>query len=227
MHLLRGCDTGKDQTYFLYTLQQNALEKTLFPIGDLQKDEVRQLAKDAGFINSLKKDSTGICFIGERNFRYFLEQYLPARPGDIVSEKGEVLGEHQGLMYYTIGQRKGIGIGGGYGEKESPWYVSGKQLNDNRLVVVQGHDHPSLYHLRLTASQLHWTINPPQRFPFSCSAKIRYRHNDAPCIIESLVDGTIQVQFAEPQFAITPGQSIVFYNHAECLGGAVIDSAES
>ena len=226
-HLLRGLDSNKDQTYFLYTLQQNALKRSLFPIGDYAKEEVRSIAKKTGFINSLKKDSTGICFIGERNFRFFLEQYLPAQPGDIVTMSGSIVGKHNGLMYYTLGQRKGIGVGGGHGEKEAPWYVAGKNLEKNQLIIVQGHDDPALYDSELIANQLCWTIAPPAEFPFRCTAKIRYRQKDAPCTIISSDSDQISVQFDSPQFAVTPGQSIVFYQKEECLGGGIIVKPES
>ncbi len=224
-HLHRGIDSNKDQSYFLYTLQQEALSRSIFPIGEYEKKQVRSLASEAGFINSLKKDSTGICFIGERNFQYFLQQYLPAKPGEIVDEAGTVIGKHNGLMYYTIGQRKGIGIGGGHGDLEAPWYVAQKNLESNQLVVVQTREHPDLYKQELHAGQLSWTLSPPDSIPFTCTAKIRYRHQDVPCEISKSTGNRITVRFASPQFAVTPGQSIVFYNGSECLGGAVIEDA--
>ncbi|NQV37143.1 MAG: tRNA 2-thiouridine(34) synthase MnmA [Candidatus Marinimicrobia bacterium] len=224
-HLLRGIDNNKDQTYFLYTLQQDALSRSIFPIGDYSKKEVRSIAEETGFVNSLKKDSTGICFIGERNFRFFLEQYLPAQPGDIVTIDGTIIGNHNGLMYYTLGQRKGIGVGGGHGEKEAPWYVADKDLEKNHLIIVQGREHPALYDSGLVADQLHWIISPPVEFPFTCTAKIRYRQQDTPCTILSSINNQITVQFDSPQFAVTPGQSIVLYQKDECLGGGIIVSS--
>jgi tRNA-specific 2-thiouridylase len=223
--MLRGIDTNKDQTYFLYTLGQPQLTRTLFPVGELEKPRVREIARKAGFVTSAKKDSTGICFIGERKFRDFLSRYLPARPGPMVTPEGEPMGEHQGLMYYTLGQRQGLGIGGVRDAGEAPWFVVGKDLADNRLIVAQGHDHPMLYQPALIARQAHWVAGKAPALPLSCTAKIRYRQPDQACTVTALDDATLRVDFAQPQRAITPGQSIVFYNGEECLGGAIIEDA--
>lgn len=218
--LLRAVDLNKDQTYFLYTLQQAQLSKAIFPIGGLPKPEVRKIAEAQGFENAKKKDSTGICFIGERKFKEFLQRYLPAKPGLIVTAQGKVLGEHQGLMYYTIGQRQGIGVGGVKGAS-SPWYVAQKDLVNNHLVVVAGHDHPLLYQDQLCAQDLHWVAGQAPYEKFTCTAKTRYRQKDAACDVE-VVGEQIKVKFKAPQWAITPGQSIVLYQHEVCLGGGVI-----
>jgi len=223
--LLKGVDANKDQSYFLYTLGQTQLAKTLFPVGELPKPEVRRLAAQAGFDNSEKKDSTGICFIGERKFTEFLSRYLPAQPGLIESETGEVLGQHQGLMYYTIGQRKGIGIGGLKTAVESAWYVLAKDLERNVLIVGQGHDNPRMLASSLLCSQLHWIEGEEPAMPFMCQAKTRYRQIDQACEINKLAEGRYRVNFAQPQRAITPGQSVVFYTEERCLGGAVIEQA--
>ena len=224
--MLRGIDTNKDQTYFLYTLGQKALSQTLFPIGEITKHEVRRLAKAHGLHVHSKKDSTGICFIGERKFNTFLSEYLPANTGDIVSDSGDTLGRHQGLMYYTLGQRQGLGIGGKQGGEELPWYVLDKDIRNNRLIVGQGHDHPALFKNSLTASQLHWTHDRHDwSGPMNCTAKVRYRQTDQACIVRVNEDGSAHVHFDQPVRAITPGQSIVFYNETICLGGGVIDSA--
>jgi tRNA-specific 2-thiouridylase len=224
MELCKGADPDKDQSYFLYQLNQHALRHSLFPIGHLPKTEVRRRAAAAGFANHAKKDSTGICFIGERRFRDFLARYLPAQPGEIHSVDGEVLGEHQGLMYHTQGQRQGLGIGGIQGKGEDPWYVVDKDLGRNVLVVAQGQRHPALYHQRLGASQLHWISDSAPEAPFSCSARIRYRQQDQACTIEQLDEHHCEVHFETAQRAITPGQSIVFYADDVCLGGGIIDS---
>lgn len=222
--LLRGKDTNKDQTYFLYTLGQKQLAHSLFPVGGLDKTDVRKLAEENNLITYNKKDSTGICFIGERNFKDFLQKYLPAQPGEIQTPDGEVLGNHEGLMYYTLGQRQGLGIGGRKGYEGAVWYVADKDLDNNILVVVNGHDDPLLYHSKLKASQLHWVSDSEPQLPFACSAKTRYRQTDAACVIESIKNGQCHVRFDEPQWAITPGQSVVFYDNEKCLGGGVIDS---
>ncbi|MDR9497802.1 MAG: tRNA 2-thiouridine(34) synthase MnmA [Hydrogenovibrio sp.] len=223
-HLFQGLDQNKDQSYFLYTLGQAQLAKSLFPLGELPKPRVREIAAEAGLITHNKKDSTGICFIGERNFRDFLQQYLPAQPGEIVSPEGEHLGQHQGLMYYTFGQRKGLGIGGGHGEGNLPWFAADKDLEKNRLIAVQGDDHPLLNHRYLTAVQTDWVSGQPPQTDQPLEAKIRYRQPQQPCrIIEQKADRLL-VEFDAPQTAITPGQSIVFYQGNDCLGGAIIDS---
>ncbi len=225
LSLLKGLDQNKDQSYFLYTLQQHQLEKSLFPIGDLEKPDVRELAEKAGFDTANKKDSTGICFIGERKFTEFLQRFLPAQPGDIITIDGnnEVIGQHQGLMYYTLGQRQGLGIGGLKTASEEPWFVVDKNLKTNQLVVAQGHNHPRLLKQQLSASQLHWVSGQAPAENFSCNAKIRYRQADQICRV-TVNGGQCTVCFDEPQRAITPGQSIVFYQKNVCLGGGVIDT---
>lgn len=220
--LLRGADANKDQTYFLNQLNQYQLSKTIFPIGHLQKSELRQIAKDNDLATADKKDSTGICFIGERNFKDFLSNYLPAQPGKMVClEDGEVKGRHDGLMYYTLGQRKGLGIGGaGTGE---PWFVTGKDLEKNILYVVQGENHPSLYSYGLLATDLHWISEKQKPSTFKCTAKFRYRQKDQKVTVHIEEDNTCRVIFDETQKAVTPGQAVVFYDGEVCLGGATID----
>jgi tRNA-specific 2-thiouridylase len=222
--LLKGLDGSKDQSYFLYTLGQSALSKCTFPLGDLQKQEVRQLASQAGFKNSRKKDSTGICFIGERKFRTFLNRFLPSQPGEIRTAENQVIGEHHGLMYYTLGQRRGLGIGGVQGTSEEPWYVLGKDLKNNVLIAGQGHHHPMLYNNSLEAIQLDWVSGRAPETEFRCQAKIRYRQADQECLIQRTGKDRYRVIFDSPQRAISPGQSIVFYRRDCCLGGGVIDS---
>ncbi|WP_444998473.1 tRNA 2-thiouridine(34) synthase MnmA [Aliikangiella sp. IMCC44359] len=221
--MLRGLDSNKDQTYFLYTLQQDQLNQTLFPIGELNKDEVRKIAEEQGFATANKKDSTGICFIGERKFKEFLQQYIPAKPGDIEDENGQVIGQHSGLMYHTLGQRKGIGIGGRASADEAPWYALEKDLERNVLIVGQGHDHPMLLSTGLIASQLHWVEPKKTTSSFRCTAKTRYRQQDFGCLVEKLDDKNWKVTFDEQQRAVTPGQSVVFYDDEKCLGGGIID----
>ena len=220
--LLRGLDPNKDQSYFLYAVSTQALAKTLFPIGELNKPEVRRLAEQHGLVTHDKKDSTGICFIGERRFRDFLAQYIPAQPGDIVCAEGRVIGQHQGSMYYTLGQRAGLGIGGLADHSEAPWYVAAKDVSRNILVAVQGNDHPLLFSQTLRADQLHWINGQPQPNSFRCSAKIRYRQMDQACRVELGDDNSCQVLFDAAQRSVTPGQSVVFYNDETCLGGGVI-----
>lgn len=223
--LLRARDQNKDQTYFLSLLDQFPLSKTMFPLGHLEKPEVRKIAEQAGLPTAKKKDSTGICFIGERNFREFLSNFLPAQPGPMRTLSGELKGMHQGLMYYTIGQRKGLGIGGsGTGE---PWFVIGKDLEHNVLYVEQGHDHPGLYAAGLLASEVNWIAGkaPGDGTSFTCTAKFRYRQPDQEVTVHLLEGGKVKVEFASLQRAITPGQSVVFYNADECLGGGTIDEA--
>ena len=224
--MLRGLDANKDQTYFLYTLQQAQLNKTLFPVGELEKSEVRRIAEEQGFVTANKKDSTGICFIGERKFKDFLQQYIPAQPGDIEDDHGNIVGQHSGLMYHTLGQRKGIGLGGMANASEEPWYALEKDMERNVLIVGQGHDHPRLQSSGLTASQLHWV--QPDKTPksFRCTAKSRYRQQDFACHVEQLDDENWQVTFDEPQRAVTPGQSVVFYDQEKCLGGGIIDQLQ-
>ena len=222
--LRKGQDADKDQSYFLYTLGQQQLRHSLFPVGDMQKPALREMAQQAGLITHNKKDSTGICFIGERKFRDFLQQYLPAQPGDIVDENNNVVGQHNGLMYYTLGQRKGLGIGGVKDHEEQPWYTLHKDLANNRLIVGQGENNPRLFHNTLQASQLHWVSGTAPVTPFVCKAKVRYRQADQDCEIVKIHNDTCSVKFAHPQHAVTPGQSIVFYTDDICLGGGVIDS---
>jgi tRNA-specific 2-thiouridylase len=216
--LLRGLDASKDQSYFLHRLTQEQLSRVMFPVGELQKSEVRRLALEAGLPNHAKKDSTGICFIGERPFREFLNRYLPKVPGRIVDEKGKTVGEHIGLAFYTIGQRKGIGIGGA-GE---PWYVADKRIASNELVVVQGHDHPLLMKKTLSAADTAWVAGEPPAAPSTHTAKTRYRQADAPCTLSNTQDDEIRVEFSAPQWAVTPGQSVVLYDGDVCIGGGVI-----
>jgi tRNA-specific 2-thiouridylase len=223
-HLFKGCDPGKDQSYFLYGLNQQQLASARFPVGDWLKSAVRERAAAAGLVTHAKKDSTGICFIGERRFREFLNRYLPAQPGPIHTVEGQHTGEHAGLMFHTIGQRQGLGIGGQRGGSGEPWYVVGKDLEHNILIVAQGHHHPALFHRRLRAAQLHWIAGEAPVLPLTCMAKIRYRQPDQLCRVEALAEDHVEVCFAEPQRAITPGQSVVFYQNDECLGGGVIES---
>ncbi len=224
--LLRGKDNNKDQSYFLYTLSQDQVAKSLFPVGDLEKPQVRQIAQEQGLVTAKKKDSTGICFIGERKFTTFLSQYLPAKPGIIETIDGIEIGEHQGLMYHTLGQRKGLLIGGQKGGNglEEPWYVVDKDLARNRLIVAQGSAHPSLYSKGLIAGQLHFVDRNPITETVKCTVKTRYRQQDIPCTIEPIDDTQIKVVFDEPQAAVTPGQSAVFYAGDICLGGGIIEA---
>lgn len=221
-YLLKGRDNNKDQSYFLYTLGQAQLAPSLFPLGDLTKPEVRQIAEQAGFVNHAKKDSTGICFIGERKFKDFLSQYLPAKPGKITTVDGQVIGEHQGLMYYTLGQRQGLGIGGRKGAQEKPWYVYQKDLANNRLIVGQEKAHPLLLSTSLICNQLHWVAGHPPAQEFTCAAKTRYRQADQACIVKQLSEDEFLVSFTQSQWAVTPGQSVVFYDGEICLGGGII-----
>ena len=221
--LLRGLDANKDQSYFLYTLSSNQVGQSLFPVGDIEKTIVRAIAEELGLITAKKKDSTGICFIGERKFKDFLARYLPAQPGNIRTVEGDIIGRHDGLMYHTLGQRKGLGIGGVKGAGEEAWYVVEKDLVNNELIVAQGHDHSALLSTGLIAQQLHWVDRQPIREPLRCTVKTRYRQTDVPCIIEPIDDESIKVIFDEPQIAVTPGQSAVFYLNEVCLGGGIIE----
>ena len=223
--LLKGLDPNKDQSYFLHAVGGEQIARTLFPVGELEKPEVRAIAEKYGLATAKKKDSTGICFIGERRFSDFLKQYLPARPGDIETTDGTVIGRHAGLMYHTIGQRQGLGIGGMKNADDSPWYVLEKDLARNVLIVGQGNDHPWLFSRALHASSIFW-VNPlelPE--PRALRAKVRYRQADQDCVLERTADGYRAV-FDQPQRAVTPGQSVVFYDGEVCLGGGVIESAE-
>ena len=221
--LLRGLDANKDQSYFLYTLSSKQVGQSLFPVGNIEKPIVRAIAEDLGLITAKKKDSTGICFIGERKFKDFLARYLPAQPGNIRTVEGDIIGRHDGLMYHTLGQRKGLGIGGVKGASEEAWYVVEKDLVNNELIVAQGHDHSALLSTGLIAQQLHWVDRQPIREPLRCTVKTRYRQTDVPCTIEPIDDESIKVIFDEPQIAVTPGQSAVFYLNEVCLGGGIIE----
>jgi tRNA-specific 2-thiouridylase len=220
---LKAADANKDQSYFLYRLAPQQLAPALFPLSALPKPEVRKLAAKLNLPNAAKKDSTGICFIGERNFREFLERYLPREPGAMVTPEGRVVGQHQGLMYYTLGQRQGLGIGGVKGSNDEPWFVAGKDQAANRLIVVQGHDHPLLLKSSVSASQLSWIAGEPPDPERPYSAKTRYRQQDAACRIVTLYDDTLELFFDTPQWAVTPGQSVVLYDGDVCLGGGIID----
>ncbi|MGI9277069.1 MAG: tRNA 2-thiouridine(34) synthase MnmA [Endozoicomonas sp.] len=220
----KGLDSNKDQSYFLHQVGHEQLARTLFPVGELEKSEVRQLAEQHGLITHNKKDSTGICFIGERRFRDFLKQYLPAQPGKIKTLDGDTIGEHSGLMYHTIGQRQGLGIGGLKGASESPWYVVEKDLENNVLQVAQGNNHPMLFSDALIASEIFWISGQVPEVPAKLTAKVRYRQQDQACRLELREDGKYVVIFDEPQRAVTPGQSVVFYDGQVCLGGGVIES---
>lgn len=221
--LLRGLDANKDQSYFLYTLSSKQVGQSLFPVGDIEKPIVRAIAEDLDLITAKKKDSTGICFIGERKFKDFLARYLPAQPGNIRTVEGDIIGRHDGLMYHTLGQRKGLGIGGVKGAGEEAWYVVEKDLVNNELIVAQGHDHFALLSTGLIAQQLHWVDRQPIREPLRCTVKTRYRQTDVPCTVEPIDDESIKVIFNEPQIAVTPGQSAVFYLDEVCLGGGIIE----
>jgi len=223
--LIKGRDNNKDQSYFLYMLGQAQLSKALFPLGNIEKEQVRKIAEENHFINSRKKDSTGICFIGERKFTDFLSRFLPAQPGEIISDTGTLLGKHNGLMYYTIGQRQGLGIGGRNDASGDAWFVAHKDMKNNQLIVVQGGEHPLLYKKKLLADDLHWVSDSlPDALlndTFRCMAKTRYRQPDQACQV-TMRDGILQVEFDVPQRAITPGQSLVLYDGQQCLGGAII-----
>jgi tRNA-specific 2-thiouridylase len=221
--LLRGADGNKDQTYFLHMLTQEQLRPALFPVGHLFKEEVRRIARENGLETAEKKDSTGVCFIGERNFKRFLSQFLPAQPGDMVDPSGAVVGQHDGLMYYTLGQRRGLGIGG-RGDGRS-WFVVGTDLPRNRLMVCQGEDDPRLYSNSLIASDMSFISGRPPADAFDCTAKVRYRQQDQPCRVTMQGDKAC-VSFAQKQRAVTPGQSLVLYQGPVCLGGGIIESAE-
>lgn len=223
LHLLKGLDPSKDQSYFVYTLHQSELKKVLFPVGHLLKSEVRALAQKHSLSTFAKKDSTGICFIGKRNFQQFIAQYVPTKPGPIVTTEGKEVGTHVGAFYYTIGQRKGLGIGG---EGEA-WFVVGKNVSTNTLIVAQGQNHPALFSTHLKAHTLSWVNTPIHQLPYKCSAKVRYRQQDQPCVLEKIEDGIASVRFLSSQRAVTPGQSIVFYEGSQCLGGGIIESNNS
>jgi tRNA-specific 2-thiouridylase len=220
-YLQKSLDQSKDQTYFLHRLNQYQLSHSLFPLGDIDKKTVREIAARAGLINHNKKDSTGICFIGERKFRDFISEYLLAQPGSVETAEGKILGQHQGLMFYTLGQRQGLGIGGLKKFPEGAWYVVGKDLKQNKLIVAQDSYHPLLMSSQLVCNQVHWIAEQPA-FPLSCKAKIRHRQEDQDCQVYSIDPKTYRVEFNHPQRAVTPGQSVVFYHDEICLGGGII-----
>lgn len=223
--LLKGLDANKDQSYFLHQVGHRELELSLFPVGEMEKPAVRALAEQHDLITYNKKDSTGICFIGERRFADFLKRYLPAQPGKIETPDGDVIGEHQGLMYYTIGQRQGLGIGGLANYPDEPWFVANKNLERNVLIAVQGLEHPLLYAHWLKAGDIFWIDEDEPELPLRCKAKVRYRQQDQDCTLSRTEDG-YRVDFDEPQRAVTPGQSVVFYLQDTCLGGGVIETTE-
>ena len=220
--LLKAVDLSKDQSYFLHRLTQGQLARVMFPLGEMKKTEVRTIAREAGLHNFAKRDSTGICFIGERPFREFLGRYLPKAPGPMRTAEGKIVGEHVGLSFYTIGQRKGIGIGGLKGSEGAPWYVAGKDLDKNELIVVQGHDHSLLLSRKLRAEDLAWVSGAAPQARSSYGAKTRYRQADAACRVDRVGEEDLEVEFSTPQWAVTPGQSVVLYREDVCLGGGVI-----
>ncbi|MFO1361752.1 MAG: tRNA 2-thiouridine(34) synthase MnmA [Burkholderiales bacterium] len=220
--LLKGADPAKDQSYFLHRLTQAQLARVAFPLERLRKTEVRRIAHEAGLPVAEKKDSTGICFIGERPFRAFLNRYLPHRRGPMKTPAGRVVGEHVGLAFHTIGQRSGLGIGGTKGGDGAPWYVAGKDLAANALIVVQGHDHPLLSRRALVAADLAWVAGAPPPTGATYGGKIRYRQADAACRIAAQDAERCEIEFEEPQWAVAPGQSVVLYSGEVCLGGGVI-----
>jgi tRNA-specific 2-thiouridylase len=223
--LLTGLDKNKDQSYFLYTLKQHQLSHALFPVGELEKPAVRALAEAHGFITHNKKDSTGICFIGERKFTDFLQTYLATQQaGDMVTPEGKFVGKHQGLAYYTLGQRKGLGIGGGHSDTEDAWFAADKDMNKNHLIVVQGHNHPAMLKSTLNAINCDWCDQPPQ-LGAKLTAKIRYRQQSQACQVSAIGDNSLSLVFDQPQRAVTPGQSVVLYDGDICLGGAIINEA--
>ncbi len=225
--LERAIDTNKDQTYFLHTLNQKPLSKAMFPIGHLPKPEVRKIANQFGLATAKKKDSTGICFIGERNFKNFLSTYLPAQPGDMKDTTGRRVGRHEGLMYYTMGQRHGLGIGGGKDGNGEPWFVVDKDLTNNVLIVAQGFHHDKLYSNSLVASKMSFVAEKTPAEVFHCTAKFRYRQPDQGVTVRMRSDTECEVRFDEPQRAITPGQSVALYDGDVCLGGGIIDERYS
>lgn len=220
--LMKADDGSKDQSYFLYRLNQSQLAKTMFPLGKHLKREVREIARNAGLINAEKKDSTGICFIGERPFQEFLARYLPRKPGDIKTPEGKIVGQHDGLMYYTLGQRQGLKIGGSRDSNGQPWFVAAKDMANNDLIVVQGHDHPLLLCDGLKASQLTWIDPEEPETNWVYAAKTRYRQADAPCEIDAINATEVDIRFGQKQWAVTPGQSAVVYESNVCLGGGII-----
>ncbi|MGB8516774.1 MAG: tRNA 2-thiouridine(34) synthase MnmA [Gallionella sp.] len=225
--LLKAADASKDQSYFLHRLNQAQLSKAMFPLGKLLKSEVRQIAEQHGLSNHAKKDSTGICFIGERPFREFLSNYLPTQPGDMSTPEGQLVGRHIGLSFYTQGQRQGLGIGGAKASSGEPWFVASKDMKNNQLIVVQGHDHPALLSPRLSALDSHWISGTPPQLHHPYGAKTRYRQADAACEFTDISGGICALTFTEPQWAVTPGQSVVVYEGEVCLGGAIIEQGHA
>jgi tRNA-uridine 2-sulfurtransferase len=220
--LHKGADPDKDQSYFLHAVRRECLARVLMPLGELHKDEVREIARTAGLPVAAKRDSTGICFIGERPFREFLEQYLPHRPGPILSAEGAAVGEHIGLPFYTLGQRAGLGVGGTRSGSGAPWYVVGKRPADNALLVAQGQDHPALYSRRLATSAVNWLCAAPPGLEAGITVRLRYRQADQPAAVEAIADGAVAIEPLQPQRAVTPGQAAVLYRDTRCLGGGVI-----
>ena len=223
--LLKGLDNNKDQSYFLCRLTQQQLQHSLFPVGEFTKPEIRKRAEQAGLITHDKKDSVGICFIGEQPFRDFLSRYIPPNPGSIFTTQGQVIGEHAGVFYYTLGQRQGLGIGGVSGASEAPWYVVQKDIRNNALIVAQDHDHPLLHSNGLKTSDMHWVAGNAPAQQFQCAAKTRYRQADQACEVTVTDEGACQIQFSSSQRAVTPGQFVVLYDEDRCLGGGIIDQA--
>lgn len=222
--LYKAKDRSKDQTYFLHAIDRSVLAKTIFPLGEHLKSEVRQIAQDLNLINHSKKDSTGICFIGERRFKTFLNEYMLAKPGEMIATDGTILGKHDGLMFYTLGQRQGLNIGGIKNSDGNPWYVVDKNISENKLIVAQGKNHPMLYSQGLVCGDIHWLVaNENIQLPFTCYAKTRYRQEDQACVISPSNNQQHYIMFSDQQRAITPGQYIVFYEKNQCLGGAVIE----
>lgn len=222
-HLFKAKDRDKDQTYFLHAVEPSALAKTLFPIGDYNKPQIRGFAKELGLVTHAKKDSTGICFIGEKRFKNFLKEFILAKPGDIKNTNGDILGRHDGLMYYTIGQRQGLGIGGQQNSSDEPWYVVDKEVTTNTLFIAQGSQHPMLYAQGLICGPIHWLADNKNNLPLTCYAKTRYRQLEQACMISPQDGNQHYVLFSTHQRAVTPGQYVVFYDKNQCLGGATIE----
>ncbi|MCF6289072.1 MAG: tRNA 2-thiouridine(34) synthase MnmA [Proteobacteria bacterium] len=225
--LLKGKDANKDQSYFLYTITQEQLAYVLFPLGKIAKPKVRELAQELGLVVAAKKDSVGICFIGEKDLQKFLISYIKPNPGNIVDDVGNIIGQHTGLMYYTIGQRQGLGIGGVKDAPSLPWFVAAKNHQTNELIAIQGSNNPLLLSQQLKAKDVNWIAGEQPELPLTCNAKVRYRQNDQNCIIYADNDNQVRVQFAQPQRAVTPGQSVVFYNGDICLGGGIIQNTDT
>lgn len=222
-YLYKAKDREKDQTYFLHAVGPHALAKTLFPVGEYTKPQIREFAKELGLITQAKKDSTGICFIGEKRFKTFLNEFILAKPGEIKNTQGSLLGRHDGLMFYTLGQRQGLGVGGMQNSSDEPWYVVDKEVDTNTLVVAQGAQHPRLYAQGLICGPIHWLIDIKDNLPLTCYAKTRYRQEDQACMISPSDNNKHYVMFSSPQRAVTPGQYVVFYDKNQCLGGATIE----